>query len=508
MNKLSIFTMFLACLFVLGLSISATASSITVSGDVSGTWDADSVLVAGEITVPDGQTLTINPGTLVEFQGHYKFNVQGQLLAQGTEQDSIVFTVSDTTGFSNPEVGDGGWHSLRFINTPASNDSSLIEYCRIEYGKALLSGFVNNMDKVGGGICVSNFGKIRISHSLIRHNSAYGDSTGGGGIAIWNGANAIVSHNAVIDNTIYGGYFNVGGGISVAYNSMATIWYNDISNNNVLDDGLRASGGGGIAIAWNSNSNIHGNTISDNYVYDSDGTGGMDGAAGGGIAIVFGCNPSITNNIIDNNQCAGPLSYAGGIDVWENCDPYIAGNTISNNQVDLWGGGVLIAQSSDPVFVNNIVTGNQVNGTTTNDGAGGGFFMLRYSGSSPNPILINNLIADNIVLTGDGGGVSAEDGCQPILINNTIANNQARNGGGIRLETGSDPTITNTILWGNTAAISGDQVYLLHSTNDPNFYYCDIQGGVEAFGGPGSGDNYQGDYENNLDFDPLFLDAG
>ncbi|MCP4708748.1 MAG: hypothetical protein GY869_08995, partial [Planctomycetes bacterium] len=86
-------------LFCCCLSSPASATSIEVAGDVYGVWDADSVLVTAEITVPDQRTLTINPGTYVEFQGHYKFNVQGQLLAVGTEQDSIVFTVADTTGF-------------------------------------------------------------------------------------------------------------------------------------------------------------------------------------------------------------------------------------------------------------------------------------------------------------------------------------------------------------------------------------------------------------------------
>ena len=79
------------------------AQTTIPGGDVSGTWEISGspYLIEGEITIPDGETLAIDPGVLVEFQGHYKFNVQGRILAEGTEQDSIFFTIADTTGFSN-----------------------------------------------------------------------------------------------------------------------------------------------------------------------------------------------------------------------------------------------------------------------------------------------------------------------------------------------------------------------------------------------------------------------
>ena len=71
------------------------------AGNVSGTWTkANSpYYINGEITIPNDSTLTIEPGVEVIFTGHYKFNVQGRLLAIGTETDTIVFTINDTTGF-------------------------------------------------------------------------------------------------------------------------------------------------------------------------------------------------------------------------------------------------------------------------------------------------------------------------------------------------------------------------------------------------------------------------
>jgi hypothetical protein len=111
-------------------------------GDVSGTWalGGSPYEIQGEITIPDGLTLTIEPGVLVEFQGHYKFIVEGRLLAVGTETDTIVFTINDTTGFSIPDTSLGGWHGIRFNWTSPANDSSKIIYCKLQYGKAVSTG--------------------------------------------------------------------------------------------------------------------------------------------------------------------------------------------------------------------------------------------------------------------------------------------------------------------------------------------------------------------------------
>ncbi|HHE40793.1 MAG TPA: hypothetical protein ENL10_04755, partial [Candidatus Cloacimonetes bacterium] len=67
-----------------------------VNGVQSGTWTVANspYLVIGEIIVPTGQTLTIEAGIEINFQGHYKFTVHGNLQAIGTETDSIFFTTS------------------------------------------------------------------------------------------------------------------------------------------------------------------------------------------------------------------------------------------------------------------------------------------------------------------------------------------------------------------------------------------------------------------------------
>jgi Right handed beta helix region len=191
------------------------------AGNVSGTWDlaGSPYLIEGEIKIPCGETLTINPGCLIEFQGHYKFNVQGRILAIGTEQDSIRFTVADTTGFHLPEVPDGGWHGIRFLNTSTTNDSSKIMYSILEFGKAVGETFE---DRSGGGLYVENYSKLKFSNNLIQKNYSHYYS---GGIFIESSnivieycrissnyrcglvdadQNIAVNHCIISDNTIYG----------------------------------------------------------------------------------------------------------------------------------------------------------------------------------------------------------------------------------------------------------------------------------------------------------------
>lgn len=59
----------------------ASADTIVPGGNVSGTWTASGspYLVQGKILVPSGQTLTIQPGVQVIFQGSYEFANTGRI---------------------------------------------------------------------------------------------------------------------------------------------------------------------------------------------------------------------------------------------------------------------------------------------------------------------------------------------------------------------------------------------------------------------------------------------
>lgn len=78
-----------------------SAPVIEVSGMISNdtTWSADYTYeLVGNTGIPDGVTLTIEPGTRVTFNSNYRLQVEGTLIAQGRADTPIVFWVEESTG--------------------------------------------------------------------------------------------------------------------------------------------------------------------------------------------------------------------------------------------------------------------------------------------------------------------------------------------------------------------------------------------------------------------------
>ncbi len=206
------------------LSFQANAVNLNVSGNISSntTWSADTIKITGDINIQTGITLTVNPGVYVQVQNQYKINVQGRLIAQGTASNKITFTALSTSI---------GWKGIRFENTPIINDTSIIQYCVISYGRAV-SGTSN--DKMGGAILVYNYSKVKIMNSILSNNYA---SYYGGAIACWANANPKIYNNLIINNSAS----SVGGAVIIYYQSNPRLINNTIANNT-------ASYGGGLYI--------------------------------------------------------------------------------------------------------------------------------------------------------------------------------------------------------------------------------------------------------------------
>ncbi len=129
-------------------------------------WEADTILVTGDVEIMDGVTLAIAAGARVEFLGHYALTVQGRLLALGTPEDWILFTSADPGAFQIDSTLAGAWNGLRFEGTPSSNDDSRLEHCVVEYCKAVRdTAFV-------GPLVLDRFSGLRVINSVIRHNVA------------------------------------------------------------------------------------------------------------------------------------------------------------------------------------------------------------------------------------------------------------------------------------------------------------------------------------------------
>ncbi len=271
-------------------------------------------------------------------------------------------------------------------------------------------------------------------------------------------------------------------------NSSPVIRNNRIVNN--YYDSWYAEGGGIVLL--NSSAKIIDNLISNNDM----------AYMGGGIYIKYCINLLIENNIITNNTVFSGygVSYGAGIYIDSSSFLTIRNNIISENDFNNAGngGGIYIDESENIEIVNNSISGNGFWGKE-----GGAVFTI----SSNNIYLIGNLFYENKA-DWNGAGICCYTS-DIVLVNNTIANNEAGAdyglGGGIYCNN-STPEIINSILYSNEAGVSGNQVYL-DENSDPDFYYCDVEGGLAAFG---MNDTvvYEGVYENNIEDNPLFQLSG
>jgi len=443
------------CLGVWGLNL-AQADVIFVSGDVSGTWSADTVIVTAEVRIPPGEMLVIEPGVEVFFQAYCRFIVDhaATLQAIGTATDSILFD-------SHWLWPQNGWQGVRFLS--ASENSSL-EYCHLTHGYA--SGI--DADQYGGAI-YCNDSNPTIQNCLIDSCQA---AEKGGGIYC-HGSNPSISNNTLRGNQVY---YGDGGGGGIACDSSA---YPNIVGNTFI--GNQAYWGGAI-YCYYADPLISGNSLNENWADKGSGihcrysnptisanTFDENWCGSSGTIYCYHSSPAVSNNTLNDNYAC----YGGGI-YCHYSTPEVSGNILSGNDAYIRGGGIYCLYS-DPTITSNTLTGNSAYD-------GGGIYC-----HDSNPSIELNEISSNIA-ENKGGGIYL-DTSNPSLNKNTIVDNQAEQGGGIYIS-GSDPVLVNCIVW----------------ENQPNGLY------------PAYGSNVQVTYsdinldpvwpgEGNINADPLFINA-
>lgn len=217
--------------FIPWTTTSGTLPIKNVSGNITGvtTWSADTVyVVTSSVTIPNGSSLTLEPGTIVKFATGQSLTINGLMEAVGTPDSYVVFTSLRDDTFGGDSNGDGettvpapgNWANL-FISSPAASAGSTLRYAVVRFGgsQALyLNGRLSDdrlshvfaTNHSGNGVLHGNNRPLTVHRSVIGAN-------GGAGLQHSNSSNAPL----VIDSSAVDG--NGSQGITGSANFLLTI---------------------------------------------------------------------------------------------------------------------------------------------------------------------------------------------------------------------------------------------------------------------------------------------
>ncbi len=211
--------------------------------------------VTGNLTVPAGNRLTIEPGVSLVFMGRFKLAVYGRITAQGTAANPIVFTADNRTT---------GWTGLRLAATSDAG-SDFLERCIFEYGNK--DGGQNGMgddgsysEDAGGALWIGSRSNVNVNNNEFRFNKA--PTYAGALMLIAPTSSGVATGNNFHDNACTGPrtqFGGVGGAVNTAHLSASTQWTfrgGEFRNNRAQE--------GGALYFFDSNVTLDGITMSGN----------------------------------------------------------------------------------------------------------------------------------------------------------------------------------------------------------------------------------------------------
>ena len=263
-----------------------------ISGNVSGVWKAGSTVnVSGHITVPEGESLTIEEGVTVIFSDKgvgvnhvaIEFTVDGNLYCLGTEDAPVRLTVAeDLRTYGNTFKGFWGGIVAGATCAEMLIDHTIIEYTGgqvIEGSPAAENGYYTAGDDAYPQITTDNVnGNYVITNSIIRNGWSDGIYMMGG--------NAIIAGN-IFSATGYDGAeaVNVKSGCKV-----------DVAGNIMFSpntNGLKLSSSDQSEVRHQALIQAYNNTIINSGWR-------RDGEKGGCIYVEEMANVSVFNNLLVN----------------------------------------------------------------------------------------------------------------------------------------------------------------------------------------------------------------
>ncbi len=282
-------------------------------GAVSGNWTAGNspYYIVGDVQVAAGQTLTIESGVQVLFEGDFLFTVNGTLQAEGSVPHAIVFNTI------NPSYH---WSGISF---QSGSSASVLRNC----------DFINASDSLGGAMRISS-AAVTIDSCDFFENSA----TRGGGLAILSYADPVVTNCNFYDNTaVYGG------AIYADWNTKPHISNCSLHDNTATNAGGSAGDGGGAYFAG-SNGELHHCRI----------WGNTAAKRGGGIFLSSNASTILYANEIYGNSA----QMGGGLAANWYVKSYIHDERIYQNTASVSGGGVYLQDGSAPLMLRTLIAEN------------------------------------------------------------------------------------------------------------------------------------------------------
>ena len=263
-----------------------------ISGNVSGVWKAGSTVnVSGHITVPEGESLTIEEGVTVIFSDKgvgvnhvaIEFTVDGNLYCLGTEDAPVRLTVAeDLRTYGNTFKGFWGGIVAGATCAEMLIDHTIIEYTGgqvIEGSPAAENGYYTAGDDAYPQITTNNVnGNYVITNSIIRNGWSDGIYMMGG--------NAIIAGN-IFSATGYDGAeaVNVKSGCKV-----------DVAGNILFSPNIN-----GLKLSSSDQSEVRHQALIQAYNNTIINSGWRrDGEKGGCIYVEEMANVSVFNNLLVN----------------------------------------------------------------------------------------------------------------------------------------------------------------------------------------------------------------
>jgi len=158
------------------------------------------VITTNDMTIDAGTTLTLTPGITLKFESNRLLLVNGQLIADGTTGQHVIFTSSNSVPAA------GNWKGIYFGST---STGSILDYCEVRYAGG--SYFYVGAWRTAGVLAYGS--SPTITNCTIKNNNNYGVYTDGGANPTVSGSNSIYS------NTAYG-----------VFNADSTVTINAINN--------------------------------------------------------------------------------------------------------------------------------------------------------------------------------------------------------------------------------------------------------------------------------------